>query len=478
MARNRTLRNQGSEPNSACDLRSPGWLATRPGIGLAMLLLGSILFIALAYGVKMANGPILQWDTAATKALHAQLKNIPASLVEYVIFGFFAGKEMVIAIGVILAVHFIYKRFWRELAMVLIGLGGGAMIWYFFNQYFGRPRPAGQLPILPLTDPSFPSGLALAAVLCYGLLAYLIVPRIASKALKWIVSIALAVVTVWIGLSTVIAGDHYVTDVLAGYALGIAWAGLVYTLMEMSLKETTVQMSIPVTATSEGLRTPGLFHSRPIVGLVLVLLAALCFAGLSYNLVSHGPLLQVDTTVYRALIREAKIAPPIVNEIMIFGFFVGKQLVLLIVTILCIYFIYKHYWRELAMILLSSAIGSIVWNFVIHYFARPRPPDQTGLIVKTIPSFPSGHTMSALIVYGFLAYLIIPKMPSLAWKWTVAIVSVLIVLFIGFSRVFQGGHYLTDVIGGYAFGLAWAGLIYLLVENIFWKRKVEDVKEK
>ena len=63
-------------------------------------------------------------------------------------------------------------------------------------------------------------------------------------------------------------------------------------------------------------------------------------------------------------------------------------------------------------------------------------------------------------------------MPSLFWKWTVAIVSVLIILFIGFSRVFQGGHYLTDVIGGYALGLAWAGLIYLFVENIFWRRKV------
>ena len=174
------------------DLRSPGFFARRPGVGLTMLVLGTLAFIALAYSVTMANGPILKWDMAATKALHAQLKNIPPSLVEYVLFGFFAGKEMVIAIGAILSIYFIYKRFWRELAMVLIGLGGGALIWYSFNQYFDRPRPSGQLPILPLTDPSFPSGLALAAVLCYGLLAYLIVPRIASRALKWIVSIVVS----------------------------------------------------------------------------------------------------------------------------------------------------------------------------------------------------------------------------------------------------------------------------------------------
>jgi undecaprenyl-diphosphatase len=438
-----------------------------------MLLLGGIIFIALAFSATQAQGPLLRWDLAETRALHAQLKNIPASLVEYVIFGFFAGKEMVIAIGVILAIYFIYKRLWREFSMVLIGLGGGALLWYFLNQYFDRPRPTGQMPILPLTDPSFPSGLAMAAVLCYGLLAYLLVPRISSRVLKCFFSIASIVVIVWIGLSTILAGDHYVTDVLAGYALGIAWAGLVYTLIERFFAQGSVRTKfVPVTAVPEGLRTPGLFHYRPVIGLLLVLLGALVFGGLAYNLVSHGPLLQVDTTVYKELIAQAKTAPPFVNEILIFGFFVGKQVVLLIVTILCIYFIYKRYWRELGMILLSSAVGSVVWNFVISYFARPRPPDQTGLAVKTIPSFPSGHTMSALIVYGFLAYLLVPKMPSRFWKWTVAIASVLIMLFIGFSRVFQGGHYLTDVIGGYAFGLAWAGLIYLLVENIFWKRKV------
>jgi undecaprenyl-diphosphatase len=430
---------QGERPDrtSYQDLRSPGWLATQPSIGMAMLLVGGIIFVALAFTATKTNGSVFQWDLAATRALHAQLKNIPSSLVEYVIFGFFAGKEMVIAIGVILAIYFIYKRFWRELSMVLIGLGGGALLWYFLNQLFDRPRPAGQLPILPLTDPSFPSGLALAAVLCYGLLAYLLIPRIASRALKWIVSIALFVVILWIGLSMILAGDHYVTDVLAGYALGIAWAGLVYTLIERYFAQESVRdpRLVPVTAVSEGLRTPGLFHYRPMIGLLLVLLGALIFGGLALNLVSHGPLLQVDTTVYKDAIAQAKTAPPLVNEILIFGFFVGKQLVLLIVTVLCVYFIYKRYWRELAMILLSSAVGSIVWNFVINYFARPRPPEQTGLVVKTIPSFPSGHTMSALIVYGFLAYLLIPKMPSRFWKWTVAIAAVVIMLFIGFSRV-------------------------------------------
>jgi undecaprenyl-diphosphatase len=160
-----------------------------------------------------------------------------------------------------------------------------------------------------------------------------------------------------------------------------------------------------------------------------------------------------------------------VNELMLFGFFLGKQVVQVIVTILIVYFIYKRFWPELAMLIISSPVGSILWNFIIGYFNRPRPAEQTGLPITTIPSFPSGHAMSALICYGFLAYLLVPKMPSRFWKWAVGIAILAIVLFDGFSRVFQGNHYLTDVLAGYALGLAWAVLVYTLIEIIFLRKK-------
>ena len=141
-------------------------------------------------------------------------------------------------------------------------------------------------------------------------------------------------------------------------------------------------------------------------------------------------------------------------------------------TILSIYFFYKRFWRELAMLLISSAAGSFVWNFFVNYFARPRPAIQTGLEVRSVPSFPSGHAMSAMICYGFLAYLLIPKMPTLFWKWIVVIAAMAVILFDGYSRIFQGSHYLSDVLAGYALGMAWAGLVYTVIEKIFWKRKV------
>jgi len=460
--------------NTFRDLRSPGVFAKWPIIGLMMFLLGSITFGALAYNVE-TNAALRQWDLATAQMFHVAAQNIPSALVEYVIFGFFLGREIVVLIGLILGLYFLHKRFWREFTMVLLGSGGGGLLWYFLSRYFDRPRPPTQIDIV-LPDPSFPSGHTLSAIVCFGFLAYLLVPKMPSRFWKWFLIIVLTFITAFIGFSRLILGGHYVTDVVAGYAVGIAWMGLVYTLVESFFPRdksvsTTVAGSSPNETTFQGLRAPGLFKRRPVIGVILILLGSLSLAALGYNLLAHGPLLQLDETIYRQLIAASKTAPPRINELMIFGFFVGKQVIFVIVTVLSIYFFYKRFWRELAMLLISSAGGSIVWNFVVNYFARPRPAEQTGLAVTNIPSFPSGHTMSAIICYGFLAYLLVPKMPSRFWKWIVVLAAVFIMLFSGFSRIFEGSHYLTDVLGGYALGLAWAAFVYTLIEGIFIKKE-------
>jgi membrane-associated phospholipid phosphatase len=453
-------------------LRSPGLLAKWPIIGLTMFLFGGIIFGVLAYNLK-TNEAFLQWDMTIAKTFRDAQINAPWSWMENILFGCFVGKEVVILIGTILAIYFLHKHFWRELAMVLIGLGGGGLIWYFISSYFDRPRPADHLDVLLLSGPSFPSGPALMAVLCYGLLAYLLIPKMSSHFWKWLVAIMSTLAIGIVALSSLLFGTHYFTDVIAGYALGLAWAGLVYTLVERIFRKGTVgnQESSQNAAAFQGLRAPGLFKKKPIMGFILVLLGSLSFAALGYNLLAHGPLAQLDMSVYKVLIAQARAAPPSVNDVMLFGFFVGKQVVQLVVTILSIYFLYQRYWREFGMVQLGSVGGGLIWNFFIGYFSRPRPPEQMGLVIKTLPSFPSGHAVGTMICFGFLAYLLVPKMPSLFWKWTLIAATVLIMLFEGFSRIFQGSHYLTDVLAGFALGLAWAVLVYTLIETIFIRDK-------
>ena len=231
MAKSRSITSH-IQPNQSDgkSLRSPGWLAKWPLIGILMFVVGSLIFGALAYNVD-TNGPLLQWDQPLTKTLHTEAENTPARINEYFIFGFFVGKELIQVIAAILILYFLHKRYWRELAMVLIGFGGGGLIWYSLSRYFDRVRPSAQIGIV-VHDPSFPSGHTLTSVVCYGLLAYMLVPIMPSRFWKWFVVVMSVLIMAFVGFGRLFLGGHYLTDIVAGYALGIAWAGLVYTLLE------------------------------------------------------------------------------------------------------------------------------------------------------------------------------------------------------------------------------------------------------
>jgi len=203
----------------------------------------------------------------------------------------------------------------------------------------------------------------------------------------------------------------------------------------------------------------------------MFLVGASLFGALAYNVSTKGPLLQWDVPLARQFHTQAVKQPDRIIEILTFGFFVGKELLQLIVVILALYFIHKRFWPELGMLLIGAGGGAIIWSVLIEIFDRVRPAQQVGIVVSDI-SFPSGHAISAVICYGLLAYLFIPKMPSAFWKWVVGIAAVLTMAYIGFSRVYLGGHYLTDVVAGYALGLAWAGLVFTLIESLFLNEKL------
>jgi undecaprenyl-diphosphatase len=215
---------------------------------------------------------------------------------------------------------------------------------------------------------------------------------------------------------------------------------------------------------ANALRSPGWLAQWPLVGFTLFLLGSLVFGALAYNVKTNGPLLQWDVPLTTTLHAQAEKTPTRINEILIFGFFVGKELVQVIAWFLILYFIHKRFWREIAMVVIGWGGGGLLWYFLTNYFARHRPSAQIGIVV-TDPSFPSGHTATAVLAYGMIAYMLVPLMPSRFWKWVVVLIALAIILFIGFSRLFLGGHYLTDIIAGYALGLAWGALVYTLLEK-------------
>jgi undecaprenyl-diphosphatase len=99
--------------------------------------------------------------------------------------------------------------------------------------------------------------------------------------------------------------------------------------------------------------------------------------------------------------------------------------------------------------------GGIFDVLLKQLFNRPRPPLTIMYTSATGPSFPSGHAMGAIIAYGMLAYIIKIHSRARALNTSTIIITVVLVTAIGFSRLYLGVHYLSDVLGGYTVGAIW-----------------------
>jgi membrane-associated phospholipid phosphatase len=122
---------------------------------------------------------------------------------------------------------------WRSrtpLLVMVIGVTGSLLMTEVGKQLVGRARPAVVEAVPPYeTSPSFPSGHALNSTVIAVLLAYLLLLHLTSL-LARVVTVVLAVA--WflaMGLSRVFLGYHWLTDVMVGWTLGLAWAALVIT---------------------------------------------------------------------------------------------------------------------------------------------------------------------------------------------------------------------------------------------------------
>ncbi|MBI5222184.1 MAG: LssY C-terminal domain-containing protein, partial [Candidatus Magasanikbacteria bacterium] len=96
----------------------------------------------------------------------------------------------------------------------------------------------------------------------------------------------------------------------------------------------------------------------------------------------------------------------------------------------------------------SGALAKLIWH-------RPRPAGAVGVYLEKSWSFPSGHAILAVSLYGFLIYFFWRNFKKWGNKINALFIGLLMILFIGFSRLYLGVHYLSDVWGGYLIGLMW-----------------------
>ncbi|WP_172463555.1 phosphatase PAP2 family protein [Priestia endophytica] len=149
------------------------------------------------------------------------------------------------------------------------------------------------------------------------------------------------------------------------------------------------------------------------------------------------------------------------------------KFILFFTLILFGYSLYKGD-KVLTLFVILSFIVPRTLNFMLkEFFARTRPQDQ--LVPATHFSFPSGHSMNSFVFFGFVAYVLITYCVSRKAPQVVVVVlfSMLIGL-IGFSRIYLGVHYFTDVTAGFLAG----GVVLILLIKIHQRLTEPEEKKR
>lgn len=124
-----------------------------------------------------------------------------------------------------------------------------------------------------------------------------------------------------------------------------------------------------------------------------------------------------------------------------------------------LYFFIKRQWYKAVLIFTASAGGLVLGAILKYLINRPRP--LAGLVLETGFSFPSQHSLMALIFFSLVLFGCVNLVKNKWLKYLFAAANIFMILSVGFSRVYLKVHWLSDIIAGYALGLFWLTFLIL-----------------
>jgi undecaprenyl-diphosphatase len=147
----------------------------------------------------------------------------------------------------------------------------------------------------------------------------------------------------------------------------------------------------------------------------------------------------------------------------------GSAPALTIVVMLSAIFLFLRGARVEALALIAASAGAGLLDAGLKlWFHRDRPSVDWALAREPTFSFPSGHAMLSLVVYGMLLYLILRLSRSRLLDVTASVIALPLIVGIGVSRVYLGVHYPSDILAGFLAGAIWLLAVILSLEA--WRR--------
>ena len=201
----------------------------------------------------------------------------------------------------------------------------------------------------------------------------------------------------------------------------------------------------------------------------LELFGALLLVGFAAALVTTFGLVELHDEILKASFEQRDIATqswvhgfaqPMLTEVMRGLSWIGSPFVLVPSVTLAAGLMWWWKRRDNAVLVAAAALGGVALDEVMKlHFKRLRPEVPWAFVHEHSFSFPSGHSVLAMVMYGVIVYKTYDKLSSMWARAALVVGAILMVLGIGVSRVYLGVHYPSDVAGGYFVGAVWLAAV-------------------
>ncbi|WP_138760220.1 phosphatase PAP2 family protein [Modestobacter altitudinis] len=452
-----------------------GRFTTRALLGLAGVVLGAVPFLVLLVLVQSHWAPLAGLDGDVAGRLNEVVSTSPATVGVLSVLTDLGGTGTAVFLHLVLA-GFLWVRGRRRLTCFVVASGVGlALIVPLAKALVDRARPVVASPVVDLpSNASFPSGHAMTSLVTWGVLACVLAPGVGPRARPWVFVVA-SVVVVVVGLTRLALGVHFVTDVLAGWAIGLAWLAACTSAFRVWQTDRRVAAheawdplrlepdpSLAAAPLASGTASPTPRTWLRVTGVAVVLLVLLSGAGVLVTQ-QAGALLAMDVTVVRwfAEHRSAQLTDLARAVSQLSG---TRTVVMGALAAAALGLAVSSSWRPVRFVTVT-VLGEVVLYFLVAQVverARPGVPDLThGL--PTGASWPSGHVTAAMALYGAAAVLYATYTRGRS-RWAVLAVPLLVALAVATSRLYVAAHHPTDVVAGLVLGGTWtAACAWLLL---------------
>ncbi|HEY3133883.1 MAG TPA: bifunctional DedA family/phosphatase PAP2 family protein, partial [Gemmatimonadaceae bacterium] len=189
------------------------------------------------------------------------------------------------------------------------------------------------------------------------------------------------------------------------------------------------------------------------IGLLISVAGLWLFGGVTEDVLHHDPLTAFDIAVLRLLRGHAtSLGDKIFSAVSV----LASPLAMAVVGgVVAVFLAIKRQWILLSGWVAAFAGAEVLTTVLKNVIRRPRPIGADQFLHGESFSFPSGHALGSLIGYGMLAYLLVLLVDRRRQQLLIVAAAGTLIVAIGFSRLYLGVHYFSDIIGGYAAGLLW-----------------------